>query len=241
MLNWIDDVSFEMNGYKITLDYAHGGSRRESKVNDFTMMKGRLFLDEYLALQDQNIKRVLEIGVYQGGSFVFLDQLLKPEKISAVELSTLPLPALDQYVRHNIDRARVHYGTSQDDVSRLTEIVAQDLGGEVDLVVDDASHFYEQTKATFETVFPMLRPGGIYLIEDWSWSFQAPYQDATSAWFEKKSLANLFIDLIEDMVLGPLIADVTISRPMMKVRRANASRASVFKNHARRGRTVGYL
>jgi hypothetical protein len=93
------------------------------------MMKDRHFLDEYVALQGQNIKRILEIGVYQGGSFVFLDQLFKPEKISAVELSTLPLPALDQYVRKNIDRARVHYGTSQDEVSRLKEIIAQDMGG----------------------------------------------------------------------------------------------------------------
>jgi predicted O-methyltransferase YrrM len=241
MLNWIDDVCFEMNGYKITLDYAHGGSRRESTAHDFTMMKDRHFLDEYVALQGQNIKRILEIGVYQGGSFVFLDQLLKPEKISAVELSTVPLPALDQYVRENIDRARVHYGTSQDDVSRLKEIIAQDMGGEVDLVVDDASHFYEQTKTTFETVFPMLRPGGVYLIEDWSWSFQAPYQEAANAWFDKNSLANLFIDLAEDMILGPLIADVTISRPMMKIRRANVAAASIFKHHARRGRTLGHL
>jgi hypothetical protein len=107
--------------------------------------------------------------------------------------------------------------------------------------VDDASHFYEQTKTTFETVFPMLRPGGIYLIEDWSWSFQAPYQEATNAWFDKNSLANLFIDLAEDMILGPLIADVTISRPMMKIRRANVGTASVFNHHARRGRTLGRL
>ena len=141
MLNWIDDSSFEMDGYRLTLDYAFGGSLRPSTAKDFTMMKSRDFLDSYVALRDQGMKRILEVGVYQGGSFVFLDRLLKPEKISAVELSTKPIPALDEYIVRNKDRARLHYGTSQDDVARLTEIVQQDFGGELDLVVDDASQY----------------------------------------------------------------------------------------------------
>jgi hypothetical protein len=40
----------------------------------------------------------------------------------------------------------------------------------MNLVVDDASHTYEDTKASFETLFPLLQPGGIYAIEDWSWA-----------------------------------------------------------------------
>jgi hypothetical protein len=39
----------------------------------------------------------------------------------------------------------------------------------VDLVIDDASHLYPFTKGSFETLFPRLRPGGLYIIEDWSW------------------------------------------------------------------------
>src|SRR5215831_13374115 len=153
MLNWMDDRSFEIDGYKITLDYVHGGSKRASTIDAFTMMKTRDFLGHYVALCSEGFKRVLEIGVYQGGSFVFFDRLLKPEKISAIELSDVPVPALDQYVRHYHDRARIHYGTSQADVARVTEIIDQDFGGELDLVIDDASHLYEPTKLAFATAF----------------------------------------------------------------------------------------
>ena len=241
MLNWIDDSSFEMDGYRLTLDYAFGGSLRPSTAKDFTMMKSRDFLDSYVALRDQGMKRILEVGVYQGGSFVFLDRLLKPEKISAVELSTKPIPALDEYITRHKDRARLHYGTSQDDVARLTEIVQQDFGGELDLVVDDASHFYEPTKTTFATVFPKVRPGGIYIIEDWSWGFQDAYQDETNGWYGQKALANLFIDLVEDMVLGPMIENIQITRPMIKIRRSSTPAGAVFTRQARRGRTFNPL
>jgi hypothetical protein len=48
------------------------------------------------------------------------------------------------------------------------EILATHFGGPViDLVIDDASHEYAATKVLFETVFPFVRPGGAYLIEDW--------------------------------------------------------------------------
>ena len=36
-------------------------------------------------------------------------------------------------------------------------------------MIDDASHLYAQTKASFETLFPRVRPGGLYVIEDWAW------------------------------------------------------------------------
>src|ERR1700689_4875906 len=90
-LRWLDENSFEVGGNRITIDYAHGGSKRVSKINDFTMMKGPEFLTHYLSLAGGNHKRILELGLYQGGSFVFLDGLLKPDKISAVELSEFPV------------------------------------------------------------------------------------------------------------------------------------------------------
>ncbi len=175
-MRWIDDVTFEMDGVKITLDYEHGGSRRRSEAADFTMMKTRGFLDYYAQHRDEDFKRILEVGVYQGGSFVFLDKLFKPDRLSAIELSDQPISALDAYVEKNQPRTRMHYATSQGDTERVAEIIEQDFGGVLDLVVDDASHFYELTKATFKTAFPRLRPGGLYIIEDWSWSFQQGFQ-----------------------------------------------------------------
>jgi hypothetical protein len=35
-------------------------------------------------------------------------------------------------------------------------------------VIDDASHLLDPTRASFNVPFPLVRPGGVYVIEDWS-------------------------------------------------------------------------
>jgi predicted O-methyltransferase YrrM len=241
-MQWIDDVTFEIDGVRITLDYEHGGSKRRSETCDFTMMKDRMFLDHYIQHKDEAFKRILEVGVYQGGSFVFLDKIFKPDRISAIELSATPIAALDEYIEHNRDRARIHYATSQGDVAQVTRIIDEDFGGALDLVVDDASHFYELTKATFKTAFPRLRPGGLYIIEDWAWSFQGIFQAPDHPWAGMNSLANLVIDAMEDMVLSGMIEDVSISRHMLKIRRSmTPAGGAVFEKCARRGRPLTLL
>jgi hypothetical protein len=240
-LNWIDTSSFEIGGYTITSDYAHGGSQRKSSDRDFTIMKTRNFFDHYTVLKSENFKKLLELGVYQGGSFVFLDQFLKPDKFVAVELSAVPIPALDKYIAENGDRTRLYYGTSQDDVAKLNQIVSEDFGGQLDLVVDDASHFYEQTKTSFKILFPTVRPGGLYIIEDWSWSFEPAFQEPTNVWFEQASPANIVIDLMEDMAMRPLIQSVHVERELIKIRRTMNPVGELFTSQARRGRAFNPL
>lgn len=98
----------------------------------------------------------------------------------------------------------------------------------MDLVVDDASHFYEQTKTSFQTLFPLVRPGGMYIIEDWGWSFQDDFQSPDHPWSSISSPANLVIDLIEDMVRSGLIMDIQITRPLIKIRRSNVAAGNFF-------------
>lgn len=240
-LIWDGDTSFSIGGYSFTLDYQIGGSRKTSIDNNFIIMKTKNFFNHYTSLYGGNYKRILELGVYQGGSFVFLDQMLTPDKIAAVELNSTTLPALDAYVAKHSDRARVYYGMSQDDVANLDTIVAEDFGGELDLVVDDASHFYEPTKIAFKTLFPKVRPGGMYIIEDWSWSFEPEFQNPTNAWFHISSLANLVVDIMEDMATGPLIDEVTVSGPLIKVRRSHVASGTFMETHSRRDRQTSLL
>ena len=64
---------------------------------------------------------------------------------------------------------RPRYGVDQSDRARLHQIVADDLGGEpIDVVFDDCSHLLDLTSASFDALFPFVRPGGIYVIEDWN-------------------------------------------------------------------------
>lgn len=40
------------------------------------------------------------------------------------------------------------------------------IGGKVDVILDDASHVYSLTINTFENMFDLVAPGGVYMIED---------------------------------------------------------------------------
>lgn len=240
-LNWLNGSSFEIGGYTITSDYAFGGSKIKSSGRDFVIMKTGNFFDHYTALENEGIKKILELGVYQGGSFVFLDQFLKPDKFSAVEISAVPIPALDRYISENAARTKLYYSTSQDDVDRLSKIVDDDFGGTLDLVVDDASHLYAQTRTSFATLFPRLRPGGLYIIEDWSWSFDPAYQDPGNGWFEQGAPINLIIDLCEDMAMRQSIQSIQIAPELIKIRKSQNVTGEVFTSSARRERVVNLL
>jgi hypothetical protein len=91
----------------------------------------------------------------------------------------------------------------------LGHIARNDLANELDLVVDDASHTYEQTKACFEILFPLLQPGGICLIEDWSWAHMPGYQPSDAPFPKRHALSNLLFEQI--MLMGStLIADIRV-------------------------------
>ncbi|HYL98694.1 MAG TPA: glycoside hydrolase family 99-like domain-containing protein, partial [Blastocatellia bacterium] len=76
------------------------------------------------------------------------------------------------------------------------EIVKRDLGGEVDLVIDDGSHLAGPTRAAFEVLFPLLPPGGLYIIEDWAWEHWPEFQDPGHIWAGEESLNALVCDLV---------------------------------------------
>jgi cephalosporin hydroxylase len=136
------------------------------------VMKHRALVERYIEVAEQlRPVVVVEIGIRRGGSTALMDALYTPDKLIAIEISTTPAVALQDYIdeRGLGDIVRPYYGVDQSDRARLSEIVAQELGGRaIDLVVDDASHLYPETVASFEVLFPRLRPGALYVIEDWN-------------------------------------------------------------------------
>jgi hypothetical protein len=39
---------------------------------------------------------------------------------------------------------------------------------EFDIIVDDGCHYHDLTKGTFDTLWPFVKQGGWYIIEDWT-------------------------------------------------------------------------
>lgn len=80
------------------------------------------------------------------------------------------IAAIDIYDKTHLSRGRVQvYQCSQVDQPGLDRI-ARIYGG-FDIVIDDGSHLNEHQIRSFEILFPHLRPGGLYLVEDTQTSY----------------------------------------------------------------------
>jgi predicted O-methyltransferase YrrM len=124
---------------------------------------------------DHRDANIVELGVAQGGSTALVALLGAPRRLVAIEYDAEPVVALADFLERErlTDRIHAHYGVDQADRERVAAIVDDELGREpIDLVIDDASHLLAETTSSFETLFPRLRPGGWFLIEDWAWQQQ---------------------------------------------------------------------
>ena len=69
--------------------------------------------------------------------------------------------------------------------------------GPFDVIVDDGSHLSEHVRSTFETLFPLLAPDGIYAIEDLQTSYWPEYGGAVDLHDPTTSMA-----MVKDLVDG---------------------------------------
>lgn len=175
--------------------------------------------------------------MFQGGSLVYFDKRFRPKKLVGLDLRAEPIPALEAYVATRDGTVKTYYNTSQDDEAALAAICRDEFGGQVDAVIDDASHAYDMTKKSFEILFPMLAPGGIYAIEDWAWSYQAAAQKPWRSQYWKTGLATLLFELVGDLSSNNAIETITIDRTMAVITKSSAKTAQLtFGRGALRGR-----
>lgn len=73
---------------------------------------------------------------------------------------------------HDEDRIKTFQG-SQDDENFLRKVIGEI--GSPDIVIDDGSHYTHHVIKSFEVLFPLLKTGGIYVVED----LQASYWHST--------------------------------------------------------------
>jgi len=113
---------------------------------------------------------LLEIGVQGGGSMLMWRDLMPNATIAGLDLNP-------STVEDDTGRIRLYQGFQQDPeiLDRIASEVAPDG---FDVIVDDASHVGEYTEATFWHLFPRyLKPGGVYVIDDWSCAYWPRWSD----------------------------------------------------------------
>lgn len=96
----------------------------------------------------------------------------------------------------NNDRTQV-FRAGQDNpefFNRLTKEV-----GSPDIIIDDASHINRLTIKSFEILFPLLKSGGIYVVEDCHTSYWEENYGGSTDLLNGKTTVNYFKDLTDDV------------------------------------------
>lgn len=126
--------------------------------------------DRYFGhLAEQPIS-LLELGVYQGASTKVFASFFRNGRIIAVD---------------NADRGAdfsefpnvISEIADQRDPARLKDICRRHAPNGLDIVIDDASHVGRASLASYDALLPMLKPGGLYIVEDWGTGYWDKWPD----------------------------------------------------------------
>jgi Methyltransferase domain len=160
------------------------------------MHKSRQFVSRIDAvLEKVQPRRMVEIGILDGGSTIYWQARYQPQCLIAFELAC-DAPCLSHYLeRHHLtDTVHTYFGVSQaDSVAVRSSILKHTQGQPIDIVIDDASHQYAETRASVETLLPFMRPAGVYIIEDWAWGHDAKWP--ADLWVNQPLLSPLLVEL----------------------------------------------
>jgi SAM-dependent methyltransferase len=130
---------------------------------------------------------MIEIGCGQGGSLQMWKRWLGPQaRIVGIDIR----PACKEYEE---ERISVRIG-DQGDPGFLKELV--DEFGAPDIVLDDGSHLMKHMRASFDHLYPLVSPHGVYAVEDmhtcYSEKYGGGYKSQDSFWeFVKDKIDEL--------------------------------------------------
>lgn len=140
--------------------------------------RGKPFIKglDYLPAYDRHLTHlrgtaptIVEIGILAGGSLQFWADYLGPgTNVHGVDINP------DTRV-HADTGATIHIGDQGDPVF-LDQFAAN--FDRIDIVVDDGGHTAAQQITTFERLWPLIPPGGVYLCEDTASSYLPDFGSA---------------------------------------------------------------
>src|SRR3990167_2871908 len=146
------------------------------------------YFESHLSNLRESARSVLEIGVQEGHSVRMWKDYFPNAIIHGVDVP---------WTSHRFAENRIveHLG-DQSDVEFLSRLI-QECDG-FDVIVDDGSHFVNHQIISFKTLFPALRPGGVYVIED---LFSSYWRNWGGSYHNRRGLSEqTAIDYLKDLV-----------------------------------------
>lgn len=123
-------------------------------------------------LADKEV-RLLELGVYHGGSLLLWRDFFEKGLIAGLDIEAVE-------VDDPSGRIRVYQGMQQD--TELLDRIARETAPDgFDIIIDDCSHIGVLTRVSFWHLFENhLKSGGLYVIEDWGTGYWDSWVDGAS-------------------------------------------------------------
>lgn len=159
------------------------------KKNQGTIRKAEHYLpiyDFFFEKEQEKPLNLLEIGVGWGGSLYTWVEYFPKGSITAIDNN----PKRKQFEEGKI---KIFIG-DQADAEFLKSVNTQT--GPYDIIIDDGGHMMQQQIISFQTLFPLLKDGGYYVIEDWQTSYLPKYFDGGQRTVE------MLKDLIDGLNIG---------------------------------------
>lgn len=133
------------------------GTDKASTHHDYLV-----FYDRFLRDRRENADlKLLEIGVYQGSSLRMWEEYFHRGRVVGIDIEPDTL-------RYASERATVEL-VDQSDVVQLVDLGVRH--GPFDVVVDDGSHLWNHQITALNALFPFVKPGGLYIMEDLDTSY----------------------------------------------------------------------
>jgi 23S rRNA U2552 (ribose-2'-O)-methylase RlmE/FtsJ len=123
---------------------------------------------------------ILEIGVCNGGSLQIWKKYFG-SKCKVVGIDN------DPYTEYEEERISVKIG-SQNNVEFLNEVISE--YGTPDIIIDDGSHIQLDILQSFSTLYPLLNPGGVYIIEDTHTAYMYEYAGGITSPFNVNTILS---------------------------------------------------
>ena len=125
----------------------------------------------FAKLSDQPVK-VLELGVHMGDSLKVLSSYFRHGTIVGADIKD---PGIDFSKYPNA----VFVTGDQREGDQLRTISSTYAPEGWDIIIDDASHYGTWSLLSYEALFPYLKPGGLFVVEDWATAYWDDWPDGS--------------------------------------------------------------
>jgi len=140
--------------------------------------------DTYFSKYKNQPVNILEIGVWKGGSLDMWRKFFGPySKIVGIDIDKSTMK-----YDNPTEGIHVHIGDQSD--KNFLEAVLKKYDFDFDIIIDDGSHIPEHQIKSFEYLYPLLKNGGVYFVEDVSINCD------TTTWNQKSD--NNFFEFINN-------------------------------------------